>query len=119
MNEIVEDLVLYNCREPGPLQSGKVWEDKDENLIFPKHFTQRDEGPSGIGSDFDDESELNQLRGLIGLSVLPLHPLLRALLAPFWGPNWGTRQKFDDMVGKKIILHLLTTSIHVANTPHR
>ncbi len=34
-------------------------EDKDENLIFPKHFTQRDEGPSGIGSDFDGESELS------------------------------------------------------------
>ena len=53
--EIVEDLVLYN----GPLQSGKFWEDEDENLIFPRHFTQRDEGPSGIGSDFDGESELS------------------------------------------------------------
>ena len=49
--EIVEDLVLYNL--------AKVWEDEDENLIFPRHFTQRDEGPSGIGSDFDGESELS------------------------------------------------------------
>ena len=38
---------------------------------------------------------------------------------PSGRPNWGTRQKFDDVVGKKIILHLLTTSIHVANTLHR
>ena len=38
---------------------------------------------------------------------------------PSGRPNWGTRQKFDDVVGKKIILHLLTTSIHVANTPRR
>ena len=41
------------------VQSGKFWEDEDENLIFPRHFTQRDEGPSGIGSDFDGESELS------------------------------------------------------------
>ncbi len=40
---------------------GKFWEDEDENLIFPRHFTQRDEGPSGIGSDFDGESELSSM----------------------------------------------------------
>ena len=49
--EIVEDQV----------QSGKFWEDEDENLIFPRHFTQRDEGPSGISSDFAGQSDLSSM----------------------------------------------------------
>ena len=58
--------------------------------------------------------------GLRWTTTVPVQEALSALLDGLTvKSNWGTRQKFDDMVGKKIILHLLTTSIHVANTPHR
>ena len=50
---------LRDRRGPGPLQSGKVWEDKGENLISPRRFTQRDEGLSAIGSFFTGKSELS------------------------------------------------------------
>ena len=46
-------------RGPGPLSSAKVSNQTDQNLIFPKHFMQRDEGPSQISSDFDGKSELS------------------------------------------------------------
>ena len=53
----VEELVvLYKLAKFGKTT-------KMKKHVFPRHFTQRDEGnrPPGIGSDFDGESELNQL----------------------------------------------------------
>ena len=55
--------VCRACKFAAPgLQSGKDWEDKDENLIFPQHLMRHDEGPSGISSFFDVQSELSSLR---------------------------------------------------------
>ena len=42
------------CRGPGPLQSHKLSGTWDTNLIFPKHFTQRDEGQSAPGTQIWD-----------------------------------------------------------------
>ena len=41
---------LPDCRGPGPLQSHKLSVATDKNLIFPRHFTQRDEGKSASGT---------------------------------------------------------------------
>ena len=53
----VEELVvLYKLAKFGKTT-------KMKKHVFPRHFTQRDEGnrPPGIGSDFDGESELSSL----------------------------------------------------------
>ena len=41
---------LPDCRGPGPLQSHKLSVATDKNLIFPRQFTQRDEGQSTPGT---------------------------------------------------------------------
>ena len=56
---VVADRPVFSTFNLNSAQSGKFWEDDDENLIFPRHFTQRGEGPSGNGLDFDGEFELS------------------------------------------------------------
>ena len=96
--------------------------------LYPATRKTNDAGPDRIVDTFVPFNGLPDLlydekercdrnhHGLRWTTTVPVQEALSALLDGLTG---GTRQKFDDMVGKKIILHLLTTSIHVANTPHR